>query len=54
MEVKYKWLLDFCSYYDGEEPNSAEEKKEIFWFYEQKWVERGLPIHRVEALCIKK
>ena len=22
--------------------------------YEQKWVERGLPIHRVEALCIKK
>lgn len=39
MEVKYKWLLDFCSYYDGDESNPATEKKDIFWFYEQKWIE---------------
>ena len=37
--LAYKWLLDFCSYYNGEEDCPTDDSHdEMFWFYEKAWV----------------
>lgn len=38
MEIKYKWLLDFCSYYNGEENTEADHTSGMLWEYERVWV----------------
>ena len=40
MELKYKWLLDFCSYYNGEENTEADDISSMLWEYERVWVMR--------------
>ena len=40
MEIKYKWLLDFCSYYDGKENNEPDHTSGMMWEYERVWVMR--------------
>lgn len=38
MELRYKWLLDFCSYYNGEENTEADDISNMLWEYERVWV----------------
>lgn len=40
MAIKYTWLLDFCSYYDGEENTEADHTNGMLWEYERVWVMR--------------
>lgn len=40
MEIKYKWLLDFCSYYDGKENNEPDHTSGMLCEYERVWVMR--------------
>ena len=40
MEIRHKWLLDFCSYYDGKENNEPDHTSGMLWEYERVWVMR--------------
>lgn len=40
MKIKNKWLLDFCSYYNGEEYTEADHTSGMLWEYERVWVMR--------------
>ena len=38
MEIRYKWLLDFCSYYNGKENCEPDHTSGMLWEYERVWV----------------
>lgn len=40
MEDKYKWLLDFCSYYGVENVTEVDNDFNMFCNYEQVWVKK--------------
>lgn len=38
MELRYKWLLDFCSYYNGNGNTGVDHTNSMLWEYEKVWV----------------
>ena len=39
-DIKYKWLLDFCSYYGAENVTEVDDDFNMFCNYEQVWVNK--------------